>query len=237
MATILLVDDEPAVIKTLSAYCLEAGHEALTATNGMEGLRAFFQYRPQVIVSDIRMPELSGFEMLARIREVADVPVIALSVLGQEADKVQALKLGADDYLVKPVGLKEFTARIEAVLRRARPHTKQDLSIYADGYLTIRHDRQEAFLDNQRLALSPKEFRILSYLTHRSGKPVAVPELLTAVWGSPHYSEDTVKWHIASLRKKVEEDPHQPRHIVTVWGSGYKYDRPNPLSPAPSLVA
>lgn len=237
MSTILLVDDEPTVLHTMTAYCSEAGHQAVIAKDGAEGLRTFFASRPQVVVSDIRMPGISGFELVARIREVSDTPIIVLSVLGQEPDKVQALRLGADDYLVKPVGLQEFAARIEATLRRARPTPRQDLSVYADGFLTIRHDRQEAYRENQRLLLSPKEFRILSYLTHRSGKPVGVPELLQAVWGSPHYSEDTVKWHIASLRKKVEEKPHEPTRIVTVWGAGYKYDRPTAVRPQPTLAA
>ena len=226
MATILLVDDEPAVLATLSDYCKEGGHSAVATGDGMQGLLAFFEQKPQVVISDIRMPGLSGFELVSRIREVSDVPTIILSVLGQEQDKVQALQLGADDYLVKPVGLKEFHARVDVALRRAHPVGKDDIAVYMDGFLTIRLDRQEAHRGSTKLDLSPKEFRILSYLTHRSGKPVAVPELLSAVWGSPHYSEDTVKWHIASLRKKIEEVPHEPKHIVTVWGAGYRYDKP-----------
>ena len=226
MVTVLLVDDEPAVLETLAAYCQGADFQVLTASDGREALRAFFQHRPDIVVSDIRMPIMNGFELVSRIREVSDVPVIALSVLGQEEDKVQGLRLGADDYLVKPLGMQEFVARVQSALRRAKPRDDEEESVYSDGLLTIRLDRQEVFLKDKKLGLTPKEFRLLVYLSHRAGKVVSVTELLTGVWGSPHYSEDSVKWHIASLRRKIEENPHEPKNIITVWGTGYRYDKP-----------
>ena len=236
MVTVLLADDEPAVLEALVGYCQDAAVEVITASDGKEALRAFFQKRPDIVVSDIRMPGLNGFELVSRIREVSDIPIIALSVLGQEEDKVQGLRLGADDYLVKPLGMQEFIARLQSALRRAKPRDEEEKTVYSDDYLTIRLDRQEVFWKGKKLELTPKEFRLLAYLAHREGKVVPVSELLSGVWGSPHYSEDSVKWHIASLRRKIEEKPHEPKHILTVWGTGYRYDRPTVPSPAPVVA-
>ncbi len=227
VATLLLVDDEPAVLELLATCCQDSRYGVITATNGKEALRAVYQCHPDLVIADLRMPVMDGFELVKRIREVSDVPIIVLSALGQEEDKVRALNLGADDYVVKPAGMQELMARVEAALRRsAHSRGKEDRAVYSDGVLTIHPDRQEVYVREQKVDLTPKEFRLLAYLTQRAGKVVSVQELLAGVWGSPHYSEESVKWHIASLRRKIEQDPHNPRLIATVWGSGYRYDRP-----------
>lgn len=226
MTTILLVDDEPLVLEMLEFCCQEANYETVTAANGRDALRLFFQRQPDIVITDIRMPTMDGFELCRRIREISEVPIIVLSAMGEEDDKVKGLQTGADDYLVKPVGTKELVARVEAALRRASlPPSKSD-GLYSDGVITIHLDSQEVFVDNKKIDLTPKELRLLIYLTQRPGKVISVPELLTGVWGSVHYSEESVKWHIASLRKKIEKDPREPSLIVTVWGSGYRYDKP-----------
>lgn len=231
MATVLLVDDEEAVLEMLETWCREAGYETLTATDGKEALRLFFQHHPDLVVVDLRMPVMDGFALITRIREVSEVPIIVLSALGREEDKVQGLRLGADDYVVKPVGMKELLARIEAALRRAQLPPVSQKGVYTDGVLTIDKERQEVYVRGARVNLTPKELRLLIYLTQNAGRVISVQELLTKVWGSTYYAEESVKWHIASLRRKIEETPHEPRLIVTVWGSGYRYDRPA-LSPS-----
>lgn len=226
MATVLVVDDESAVLGLIATCCQEAGYNVLTAQNGKEALRLFYESRPDLLIVDIRMPVMDGFELVSRVREVSEAPIIVLSALGQEKDKVHALRLGADDYLVKPIGMQELVARVEAALRRARPTRPGERGVYSDGVVTIHTDRQEAYVRDEKADLTPKELRLLMYLTQRTGKVVSVQELLQGVWGSTHYSEESVKWHVASLRRKIEEDPHDPKLIVTVWGSGYRYDKP-----------
>lgn len=226
MKTLLVVDDEAAVRDTLAACCDEAGYQALTASNGRDAFKVFFEQHPDLVITDIRMPLMNGFELTSRIREVSDVPIIILSAVGREEDIVQGLKIGADDYVVKPAGLQELMARVEAHLRRAQTPPVSEQGYYADQALTINLESQAVFVRGNKVKLTPKELKLLTYLVQRSGKVVAVPELLNGVWGSVHYSEESVKWHIASLRRKVEEDPHEPKLIVTVWGSGYRYDSP-----------
>jgi DNA-binding response OmpR family regulator len=230
MTTILLVDDEPLVLRVLSAGCEEAGYETLTATNGAEALRVFFERRPDLVISDIRMPVMNGMELVRRIREVSNVPIIVLSAVGEEEDKVRALQFGADDFVVKPVGIREVIARVESVLRRAQQAAPQDSTVYNDGTVTIHHARQEAYVRGALMSLTPKELKLLAYLTRRADRVVSVAEILQHVWGSQHYSEESVKWHIASLRRKIEADPHEPKLISTVWGSGYRYNKPKTVS-------
>ncbi len=227
MTTILLVDDELAVLRLLEDCCQEAGYQTITATDGQEALRQFFQHHPEMAIVDLRMPGMNGFELISRLREVSQAPIIVLSALGQEEDKVRALRQGADDYVVKPVGMGELLARMEAALRRAQLPASEAKSIYIDGVLTIDLERREVFVREQRVDMTPTEVRLLVYLTQHAGKVISVPDLLTEVWGSPHYSEESVKWHIASLRRKIEENPHEPKLIVNVWGSGYRYDKPS----------
>ncbi len=233
MKSILLVDDEPAVLDMLKACCEEEGYKTIAASDGKEAVRAFFQSPTDLVITDIRMPGMSGVELISRIREMSNVPIIVLSALGRESEKVEGLRAGADDYMVKPMGMAEMIARIEAVMRRSQHTNNRERAVYADGILTIHMERQEAYLRDQKLDLTPKELKLLVYLTQRADRVVPVQELLQGVWGSPHYSEESVKWHIASLRRKVEEIPHEPKLIVTVRGTGYRYDKPGTPATAP----
>ena len=226
MTKVLLVDDEPEVLELLNACCEEASYETLTASNGKDALRFFYQHRPDIVITDIRMPSMDGFDLCRRIREISEAPIIILSALGSEEEKVNGLEIGADDYLVKPVGTKELIARVEAALRRAQLPPVESKGVYSDSALTIHLDSHEVFLEGKKVDLTPKEMRLLVFLTQRPGRVVSVPDLLSGVWGSAHYSEESVKWHIASLRKKIEKNPRDPHLVVTVWGSGYRYDKP-----------
>jgi DNA-binding response OmpR family regulator len=137
MATLLVVDDESAVLGLVAACCQEAGHAVLTAQNGKEALRLFYETHPDLLIVDIRMPVMDGFELVSRVREVSEAPVIVLSALGHEQDKVRALRLGADDYMVKPIGMQELVARVDAALRRAKLSQPGERGVYSDGAVTI----------------------------------------------------------------------------------------------------
>ena len=223
---ILIVDGNSSVPAELVDRCTQLGYRLLYANDGSEGLRLFFQHRPQLVITEVSLAGLTGLELVIRIREVSAIPIIIHSALDAEGIKVQALRIGADDYVVKPTGIQELLARVEAVLRRARLPSVETDQIYSDGVLTIDFGRQEAFLQDNKLDLTPLELKILVYLSQRAGNAVSVLDLLNGVWGSPHFSEDVVKWHIANLRKKLSGNPRARDLIVTVWGTGYRYERP-----------
>ena len=225
--TILVVDREASWKRRLGESCLNAGYHLLAASDGLEGLRMFFEHRPDLVITDVRVPGLDGFELVSRIREVSQIPIIVCSALDKEEEKVHGLRLGADDYVVKPTGMRELLARVEAALRRARVPATEVKHVYADGVLTIDFDRQEVLIKGDDVNLTPKEFKLLVYLVQRSGKVVSARGLLDGVWGSPHYTEDLVKWHIANLRRVIEAEPRNPRLIITVWGRGYRYEKPS----------
>ena len=226
---ILVVEDEAPVRELLTAWLSDAGYQTCTAGDGVAGLREVYQQQPDLIVADIVMPKMDGFEFCRLVKEVSDAPIMFLTGLGEEAKKVKGLNMGADDYVVKPVGMDEFLARIGALLRRYQKQVIQEerAKRYADPVLSIDMDRHEVTVRGATADLTPTEFRLLWFLTQRAGKTCAVKEILEEVWGSPHYSSDVVKWHVASLRGKLETEPHDPVHIITVWGVGYRYDVPS----------
>ena len=230
MTTVLLADDEPEVLEMFKVFCERASYDTLTASDGREALKLFYQHHPDIVITDIRMPIMDGYDLCRRIREISEVPIIILSAFGSEDEKVKGLQLGADDYLVKPITMRELFARVEAALRRAQSSPLESKGTYADGVLTIHLDSREAFVDGKKADLTPKEMRLLVFLTQHPGQVLSVQELLVGVWGSSHYSEESVKWHVGSLRKKIEKDPKEPKLVVTVRGSGYRYDRPAAIS-------
>lgn len=223
----MVVEDERPVQDLLVTWLDEAGYSACSASNGVEGLRELYQQRPDLVVIDILMPKMDGYELCKLVREISPAPIMILSALGNESDKVKGLELGADDFVVKPVGMEEFLARIEALLRRARlsgslPQPK-DLG-YSDDYLSIDVTRHEVKVRGKPIDLTPVEFRLLDYLTQLAGHTCQLDEIRQDVWESRHYSAEVVRWHIASLRSKIERDPRNPQRIVTIWGVGYRYD-------------
>jgi DNA-binding response OmpR family regulator len=225
---ILVVEDEAPVRELLTAWLSDAGYQTCTAGDGVAGLREVYQQQPDLIVADIVMPKMDGFEFCRLVKEVSGAPIMFLTGLGEEAKKVKGLNMGADDYVVKPVGMEEFLARVGALLRRYQKQVIQEErgKRYADPVLAIDKDRHEVTVRGGNADLTPTEFRLLWFLTQRAGKTCAVKEILEEVWGSPLYSSDVVKWHVASLRGKLETEPHDPVHIITVWGVGYRYDVP-----------
>ena len=223
---VLVVEDERAIRDLLEFWLEDAGYEARTASDGIEGLRELCEFRPDLVVADIVMPHMDGFEFCRLARGVCQVPIMIVSGMGNEADVVKGLNLGADDYVVKPVGLDEFLARVAALHRRhaTEPDGVSAENRYEDEYLSIDADRHELLVRGSRVDLTPTEFKLLSYLTERSGKTCTTREILDAVWDSSYYSQELVKWHVAGLRKKMDENAGCPQHIVTVRGVGYRYD-------------
>ncbi len=227
--SVLVVDDEQSIREILTAWLQDNGYQAYSSSNGLEALKELYNRRPDLVVADILMPEMDGYEFCRLAREVTEAPIMLLTALGKEQDKVKGFNLGADDYVVKPVGMEEFIARISALLRRRGQSTvvATEQRGYRDDVLIIDLDRHEVWVRNQNIEFTPTEFRLLCFLTDKVGKTCGLREILSRVWDSPHYPFEVVKWHIARLRSKVEEDPRNPKLIVTVRGVGYRYDPPS----------
>ncbi len=222
---VMLVDDEERFLVTTSKLLTRKGYEVITATNGLEGLQALYNQRPDLVVLDIMMPKMDGWDVCRRIRELSDVPIIMLTARDQETDRVMGLKMGADDYVPKPFSLKELEARLEAVLRRTRlPPPSRGRILYADGQLTIDSERWEVRRNGELVDLTPTELRLLLVLAENAGRVLTHRQLLEQVWG-PEYAEETdyTKLFIWRLRQKIEADPTSPHYILTERGLGYRF--------------
>ena len=235
---ILIVDDEPDILQLVSTRLEMAGYRPIGAATGEEGLRAFFQHRPALALVDIDMPGMNGFELCSRIREVSDVPVLFLTALGSETEKVRGFRAGADDYIVKPFGRDELVARVGAALRRASmPTVGESAKIYSDDELTVDFDAHVVSIRGERAALSPLEFKLLGALVRNAEQVIGVQRLIDLVWGadSLETSPESVRVYVSYLRGKIERQPKRPQLVQTVRGFGYRYSRP--ASSADSAVA
>lgn len=225
MTKVLLVDDERTFLHALSYNLKKEGYEVLTATDGSGAITLARTERPELIVLDLMLPGMSGIEVCRAIRADASTPILMLTARSEEVDKVLGLEMGADDYVVKPVGLRELMARINAILRRVHtpgPETEGD-STYENGPLRISAARHEAFWNGEELTLAPREFDLLYYLAVHEGRVSTRDGLLSRVWGYDHAGDPrTVDVHIRWLREKIEADPANPKFLHTVRGVGYK---------------
>lgn len=220
-SVILVVDDDPAIRDSLAKELRAAGYSTITASDGLEGLRAFQTRAPDLVLADLAMPRSDGFEMISAIRATSRVPIIVLSVRGVDADKVRALDLGADDFVTKPFSLNELLARVRAQLRRASPIPATNLQ-FED--LSIDLERRHVVQGHRELHLTPTEFSLLELLATNAGKPMFIDQIIARVWRSaPGTTPDTVRVHMSSLRKKVEPDPSNPRYIITEPWVGYRF--------------
>jgi DNA-binding response OmpR family regulator len=220
---VLIIEDDPAMAAALQDGFTYEGCEVLLAADGAAGLRLAQEAEIDVIILDIMLPKLSGLDVCARLREARDdVPIIMLTARSQEADKVQGLSLGADDYVTKPFGFLELLARVRAVRRRAQRPAPPDTATFGD--VTVDFGRLRATRAGAQLDLSPREFAILECLIARRGEVVSREDLLHQVWGyrQPPFTR-TVDMHIAKLRSKIEPTPADPQYIVTIHGMGYKF--------------
>ncbi|MEI2731082.1 MAG: response regulator transcription factor [Dermatophilaceae bacterium] len=225
MSRILLIEDEPAYAEPLAALLAAEGFEVTTAATGNGGLEVFERAGADLVLLDLMLPDIPGLQVCRTLRSRATVPIIVVSALDGELDRVLGLELGADDYLTKPFSSLELLARVRAVLRRAH-----DVDLPLDGVLEsgpVRMDvaRHTVTVRGEPIALPLKEFEVLEELLRDAGRVLARGQLIDRIWG-PHYTGDTktLDVHVKRLRAKIEPDPAQPRHLVTVRGLGYRFE-------------
>ncbi|MFZ5917684.1 MAG: response regulator transcription factor [Chloroflexota bacterium] len=222
---ILVVDDEPRMIRFIRMNLELEGYRVEEATNGLMAVEKVRDELPDLVVMDVQMPEMDGFEALERIREVSTVPVIMLTVRGDEDDRVRGLELGADDYVTKPFSPRELSSRIKALLRRLEmPAPAAKTVTRIDDHLTVDLQRHQVFVDGQEIKLRPTEYRLLYHLISNTGWVMSHEMLLSKVWGHEYRDEShLLRLYIAYLRKKIEPDPGNPRYILTERGVGYRF--------------
>jgi DNA-binding response OmpR family regulator len=230
-AKLLLIDDDSTLVKALEIYLTRLEYEVHCASNGAEGLRSLYDLRPDLVVLDVMMPQLDGWETCHRIRDISTVPIIMLTAKGQETDRVKGLRMGADDYVPKPFSLKELEARIDAVLRRARrDDPDKNKTPYVADDLVVDPQRWEARLCGQRLDLTSTELRLLVYLTDNAGRVLSHQQILREIWGAEYEDNlDYTKLFVWRLRRKIEPDPAKPKYILTERGIGYRMVSPHEL--------
>lgn len=225
---LLIVEDDTDLVNALELYFSRVGYEVLVAKNGLEGLQKLYDERPSIVLLDIAMPRMDGWEVCRRIRELSDVPIVILTARVQEDERVKGLKLGADDYVVKPFSLKELEARLEAVLRRSRAARPQRTGIlFANEALVIDADRLMVTRDGKHLDLTPTELRLLMLLAENLGRVLTHRQILQKIWGAEYADDlDYVKLFIYRLRRKIEVDPGNPAYILSERGIGYRFVNP-----------
>lgn len=222
---ILIVEDEPGILLSLKDELESEGFTVFKADNGEKGLALAKQKKPDLIILDIMLPALDGYEVCKRLRMAGDTtPILMLTVKDKEIDKVLGLELGADDYVTKPFSLREVLARVKAIFRRTEERTK-DITTYSFGQITLDFKKYEANKKGKPLDLTPLEFHILKLLIQKRGEALSRDDFLDKIWGedNTYVSFRTVDSHIANIRKKIEDDPSNPRHIISVRGVGYKF--------------
>jgi DNA-binding response OmpR family regulator len=222
---VLVVDGGPDLLYAIKLYLEDEGFTVFTAVNGDEALDLLKERLPDVVVLDVMMPEVDGFETLRQIRELSTVPVIMLTARGEENDKVRGLGLGADDYVTKPFSQRELLSRIQAMIRRAEmPRALPKTQIRIDEHLSVDFARGEVYRDGEKVVLTPTEYRLLYHLVSNPGRVLTNETLLIRVWGREYREEDHyVRLYISYLRQKIEPDPSHPRYIQTEKGLGYRF--------------
>lgn len=220
---ILVVDDEKTLVKALSFNLEKEGFRVEKAYDGEEALQKAFDLKPDIIVLDLMLPEIDGFEVCRRIRKKLETPIIMLTARTDDIDKVLGLELGADDYLTKPFNSRELVARIKAILRRSVFREEEAKKLLQIGRLTIDLLQHRVRIEDKEINLTTKEFALLSFLAANAGNVYSREQLLEQIWGYDYYGDvRTVDVHIRHLREKIEKDPGNPDLILTIWGTGYK---------------
>ncbi|MEA3338255.1 MAG: response regulator transcription factor [Chloroflexota bacterium] len=224
MKRILLIEDDVSLNRLTALQLRHEGYEVITAFGGHEGLNMALEQSPDLVILDVMMPVMTGWEVCRHLRSVSDVPVIMLTARGTQEDVIQGLELGADDYIRKPFDRRELLLRVQALLRRSPEERRQRAVLYDDGTLSIDEKHRVVTRAGKPVHLAPTEFRLLTSLVRRADQVVPHVELLTDVWG-PEYAEDTaiLPVYIRYVRKKIEDEPERPRYIVTEWGIGYRF--------------
>ncbi|HEX6798109.1 MAG TPA: response regulator transcription factor [Ktedonobacterales bacterium] len=223
--TVLVVDDEPRLVDVVRMNLEVEGYRVVAAASGMEALERLKQDLPDLVILDVMMPEMDGYETLRRLREVSSVPVIMLTVRQDEQDRIRGLEIGADDYLGKPYSPRELQSRIKAVLRRTfTPSPARKTAIVVDDDLTIDFDRHKVWVRGEEVTLRPTEYRLLYHLVNNAGRLLTHETLLSKVWGHEYRDESHyLRLYITYLRQKLERDPAHPKYILTERGVGYRF--------------
>ncbi len=224
MSKILLIDDDQSLSELLAAYFTNQGYHVQAEEDGKAGLRTLFQDSPDLVILDVTMPQRDGWETLERIREVSEVPVIMLTARDEEADILRGFSLGTDDYVTKPFSFAQLSARVQAVLARTKKTEPAGPDELIQGDLTINLRTDQVWRGDERVNLTPTEFKLLVALMRRAGEVVSPEELVREVWG-PQYSGEVghVRRYVYHLRKKIEMDPEDPQYIHNVRGFGYRF--------------
>ncbi|MCW2755598.1 MAG: two-component system response regulator [Marmoricola sp.] len=224
MARVLVVDDDVTVREVVVSYLRAGGHDVAEAADGAAALKQMRDAPADLVVLDLMMPGIDGIEVCRRLRAIGDVPIIMLTALGSETDRVVGLESGADDYVTKPFSPRELVLRVDALLRRVGERSVPDTGLLADGDLVVDSGRHEARLAGDPLPLTSREFDLLRFLVANPGTAYSREELLQQVWGWSFGDQSTVTVHVRRLREKVENDPTKPTRLVTVWGVGYRWE-------------
>jgi DNA-binding response OmpR family regulator len=224
--TILIVDDEQSIREIVSVYLARAGYEVLTASDGVEALEILAERTPALVVLDLMLPEVDGYEITRHLRAHGDVPIIMLTARRQETDRILGLEMGADDYVVKPFSPRELVSRVKAVLRRVQGSTGEQKELALSfGALRIDPETRQVEVDGDVKDLTVKEFDLLWTLARHPQQVLSRSQLLDLVWGTSEYIDpSTVTVHVHRLRERIETDPADPRYIQTVWGVGYRFE-------------
>jgi DNA-binding response OmpR family regulator len=231
-ARILVVDDDPTISDVVARYLARDGHAVSCVADGNEALRSASERTPDLVVLDLMLPGIDGLEVCRRLRERSPVPVIMLTALGAETDRLIGLETGADDYVTKPFSPRELALRVRSVLRRARGSVgPRGDELLCDGDLVVDVGAHEVRRAGSRLSLTTREFDLLAFLMRHPRQAFSRTELLERVWGWSFGDSSTVTVHVRRLREKVEADPTAPTRIVTVWGVGYRFEGKGPVNP------
>jgi two-component system, OmpR family, KDP operon response regulator KdpE len=221
---ILVVDDEAQITRVILRGLESAGYQVRTARDGRSGLESFRAWLPDLVITDLSMPGLDGLELCSRIRQLSDVPLLVLSVKEDEPSKVKAFDIGADDYVSKPFGMAELTARVRALLRRSATQPRDD-SAYEAGNFKIDPQQRRVEICGKPVHLTPKEYDLVQYFIANRGKVLTHRAILSAIWGSNSAEQpEYLRVFVANLRKKLEPDPRSPKYIKTEPWIGYRFD-------------
>jgi two-component system KDP operon response regulator KdpE len=225
---ILVVDDEPVQLRLTEQVLASRGYEVIKAGSGQQAVRLYYERKPDLVLLDVMMPEIDGWQTCRLIREVSDVPIIMLTGKScSEDDIVRGLECGADEYLVKPLGHRELSARVRAALRRAESpsgRSEQQKVAFSDDYLSVNVAERKVTVNDRKVRLTPREFRLLALLVENAGRVLSHRQVLEKVWGWEYINDvDYVRIYISHLRQKIEPEPARPRYILTEPGVGYSF--------------
>lgn len=222
---VLVIDDDETVRDVVRRYLEVAGFTVDVVGDGFEGLKRFASRPADLVVLDVMMPGINGLEVCKRLRQISGVPIVMLTALGEEENRIAGLQLGADDYVIKPFSPKELALRVMSVLRRARmPRQEIASTELLDGNLRVQTGARQATLNDVELPLTTREFDLLAFFLLHPGQAFSRADLLGKVWGWDFGDQSTVTVHVRRLREKIEPDPAKPVRVATVWGVGYRYD-------------